>query len=189
MTSAPVTNNKLVIRHSSLPAQIVRVNEKKETTAYGLNFAGEEEKMETQKFMVIIAKVVYWEMVASAMNHSNICSYIRDEFDKFVAENGLREGEFLPMATHSVGDRSWNLENDADPIFFDEESMNGGWFLFREEEVNWMQCISATSGSAITAQKLEDGRSWELTLQVPIMENEEPYKGCYWTAFHNAIQL
>lgn len=126
-------------------------------------------------------------VIVSAMDHSNICSYIQERVDRFVRENGLADVPHIFMATHSFGDREWGVEEGRKPLFFDEEDLNGGWYIFREEDVKYLFCESATSGSSLTAEKQTDG-TWSLKLEVPIQE-EGPYKGAYWESFHKALGL
>lgn len=134
----------------------------------------------TAKFEV---RGLSFKTIAKAMDKTNVCSYIKEEFDAFVVERGLAIGEFVPMANHSIGGRNWELEKGAEPVFFEEKTFNGGWYLLREEEVLSLYCSSATSGSTLIADKQRDG--WRLELGVPVTDGVL-YKGAYWEAFHRA---
>lgn len=123
--------------------------------------------------------------VCAAMNQTNIGSY-NDEFRDFVREHGIAGKPFVPMATHSMGDRDWVRESESDePLFFEEPTFSGGWYLFEESHVHRLFCRSATSSSWLEAAKQPD-RTWTLGVGVPI-ENGVRYEGCYWQCFHTAI--
>ncbi|HEX6258474.1 MAG TPA: hypothetical protein VFZ48_03270 [Candidatus Saccharimonadales bacterium] len=133
------------------------------------------------------AKDLTFDIVVGAMDHSNVCSYIEEEVDKFVRDNSLADVAHIFMATHSIGEREWEIEEGREPAFFNEEGLNGGWFIFCEEDVNYLFCASATSGSSLMAEKQADG-TWSLRLEVPI-RGDGPYKGAYWQAFHQALGI
>lgn len=119
------------------------------------------------------------------MEHSNVAYFIKEEMDKFVRKNGLAQVPHILMATHSIGDHEWKIEEGREPAFFNEEGSNGGWFIFREEDVNYLFCASAISGSSLMAEKQADG-TWSLRLEVPLQE-DGPYQGAYWHTFHEAL--
>ncbi len=132
---------------------------------------------------------VSFEQVVKVMTFTNVCSYLQAEYDAWIAENGLNQRPHLAMATHSVGTRRWRLDprvEEKEVPFFEEPSFNGGWFHFEDNQVAWLKSQSATSGSMLVAEK-EGPDNWTLTLTVPIMENGEPYKGAYWTTFHEVM--
>ena len=130
--------------------------------------------------MATYERVVDWaEVVRIANAHTNVGSYIVEDYRNVVEALPWIPA---PMATHSVGKREWDLEQDADPIFFEEEIFNGCWILFREEEVTRLAWTSATSGTRMEARKEAPGQ-WLLTLttteKVPGIE----YRGYYWEMF------
>lgn len=134
-------------------------------------------------------KGVTFEIVVRAMDFSNIPSAIGDEADKFVRENGLADVPHIFMATHSTGGRYWEVVEGRTPAFFDDEATDDeGWYIFRNEDVQYLLCSSATSDSLLTAVKQKDG-TWDLLLGVPVDEEGHPYRGNYWHAFHKALGL
>ena len=81
------------------------------------------------------------------------------------------------------------------PLFFEDRIFNGGWDLLVEDDVDFLECISHTSGSTLQAERSRNSQGWNLTLTVPA-DNEAPnypgpstgpYKGAYWKAFHTAL--
>lgn len=134
------------------------------------------------------AKGLAFDVVAPAMDFSNVSSYIQEKVDEFVRENGLTDVPHIFMATHSFGSREWEVVDGRQPAFFVDEDMNGGWYIFREEDVTYLFCGSATSGSSMMAERQEDG-TWDLKLEVPIQADGNPYEGAYWTAFHETLKI
>lgn len=132
-------------------------------------------------------KGVAFDTVVSAMDFSNIQSYVAEEVEKFVQENGLTDVPHIFMATHSFGKREWEIVEGRQPAFFVEKDMNGGWYIFCEDDVTYLFCSSASSGSSLMAEKQEDG-TWNLKLEVPFEEDGQPYQGAYWSAFHEALR-
>ena len=125
--------------------------------------------------------------VAAAMcsGHANIYSDIADDVAEFESRLGLKDVPCVCMATHSIGGREWELEEGATPAFFEEKIFNGGWYFLREEEVRYLRCVSATSGSSVEARKNPDG-TWRITLEVPIRDGV-PYRGAYATVFYETF--
>ena len=130
-----------------------------------------------------IAYGLDFSIVAKAMDMSNVCSYLHDEVGRFLEENGLVGVPAVWMATHSWGGREWRFEEGRTPPFF-RENGDGGWFVCTQQDVNFLHCSSATSGSSLTAEKGDEGK-WVLTLRVPIRDGA-PYQGAYWQAFQAA---
>ena len=130
-----------------------------------------------------------FESIASAMDFSNISSYppYRAEYDAFVKKAGLEGTAFVPMADHSIGERGWNFLEGREPAYYEEECFNGGWHLVTDEDADYLYCASATSGSFLMAEKDYDG-TWKLTLEVPVEDDGQPYKGAYWDAFHRVVE-
>jgi hypothetical protein len=131
------------------------------------------------------------------MDHGfhNVGSYIYEEVAAFLAEQGLNTRPHVFMATHSMGGRDWKTAPGKEApntlwprgyncAYFDESGMNGGWYVFTEEDVTYLQCVSAMSGSSVIAERQEDG-TWTVTLEVPLEEDGSPYTGAYWIAFHS----
>jgi hypothetical protein len=125
--------------------------------------------------------------VVSAMNGgmANIGSYIRKEVDAFLEKGGLTAVPHVFMATHSIGNREWEIEEGHEPAFFEEPLFNGGWYVMVEADVKRLSCVSATSGSSLTAEKEPDG-TWIVCLEVPVIDGKA-YQGSYWDYFHRAI--
>ena len=122
---------------------------------------------------------------------ANVGSYIADEFQTFLREEGLEEKEFLLIATHSWGGRDWSFEEGRQPAFFEEKGFGGGWHVATERDVREAFFSSATSGSSLDVKKEGDG-SFTVTLEVPADEDGDgstPYQGHYWTTFHEALGL
>lgn len=137
---------------------------------------------------IILKKVVDrcgFENVATAMSFANVCGFIADDVEKFVEAKVPDGATHLLMANHSVGKREWEIEEGRNPLFFAEESGNG-WYVFTEEDVSYLFSESATSGSAIWAEKGNDGW-WTMALEVPIDEDGKVYKGSYWKKFHESV--
>ena len=117
---------------------------------------------------------------------------MKEEVEEFLKKEGLDGVPVLFMATHSIGGRAWTIEEGRDPAFFEEPCFgrDAGWFVFREEDVNHLFSSSATSDSSLTAKKEAwppNGRTWTVTLEVPVDDSGQPYKGAYWSAFHESI--
>ncbi len=130
-------------------------------------------------------------IVAKALGEGmhNISSHeLREggEVEEFLREHGLTDAPHVFMATHSIGDRDWTLEEGRKPAFYEESCFNGGWHVIREEDASYLYCSSATSGSSLSAEKQRDG-TWTVTLEVPIGDDGQPYQGYYWKYFHQAI--
>jgi hypothetical protein len=132
-------------------------------------------------------KAIFAE-VCRVMDFSSVDTYLEEEVEDFLVENGLTERSHILMATHSMGGRDWKIKDGRTPAFFRDEFFNGGWYAFVEEDVEFLLCKSGTSGSIISAVK--ESSRWELTLEVPVSKGV-PYKGSYWRAFHslNETQL
>lgn len=133
------------------------------------------------------AEKASFAQVVGAMDFSKVCSSVADDVNAFIQAHNLAEVPHIFMATHSFGERKWELEANRKPIFFEEEDLNGGWFIFCEADVNYLFCCSASSGSMISAEKQEDN-TWSMLLEVPFQDGK-PYKGAYWKAFHQALSL
>lgn len=144
--------------------------------------------MEVRTVLRKMATGVDFVTVSKAMNQSNVGSYIEENVAAFLRERGLEGVAHVFMATHSIGGRNWTVEEKREPAFFEEKSLNGGWYIFREEDVSYLECVSATSGSVLFAGKMAEG-VWDLTLEVPVDENQVVYKGHYWKSFHEALGL
>ncbi len=117
----------------------------------------------------------------------NLGSYLEELFESFLSENGLRKESVVLIADHSVGTRYWKAVEGHKPLYFEEVAFNGGWHILTEENAEKFTCISATSGSELSANRQEDG-TWTLVLEVP-MENDEPYLGWYWRSFLEGLGL
>jgi len=119
----------------------------------------------------------------------NMSSDTQNEADSFVLDNGLKlkDVPHVFMATHSMGGREWKVITGRKPGYISEGCFNGGWYIFTDEDVDYLHCSSATSGSSLTAEKLSDG-SWNVTLEVP-SDGGQPYQGFYWDCFHKALGL
>lgn len=91
------------------------------------------------------------------------------------------------MAVHSCGGREWTINEGRNPAFVEDECFSGGWWAFREKDVSFLRCISATSGSSLTAEK-NLGLGWTLTLEVPLESYHKPYMGAYWKIFQEALR-
>jgi hypothetical protein len=126
--------------------------------------------------------------VCKAMNHSNIPSGLKPELEEFLKKNPqLKEGEYVPIATHSFGGRDWALVAGSNPAFFPEVGGGGedGWYFFTERDITYILCESYTSSSRLIAQKRRDG-DWDLILEVPVKDGT-PYMGSYWASYAQAI--
>ncbi|MDP2689061.1 MAG: hypothetical protein Q8P48_03000 [Deltaproteobacteria bacterium] len=119
---------------------------------------------------------------------TNLSSSEGDELEKFLEAHGLKDATIIMVATHSVGGREWRLEAGRTPAFFPDTCFAGGWYVFTDEDVRWLRLVSATSGSSLTAEKDPEG-TWKVTLEVPIMDDGQPYQGAYWASFHEALSL
>jgi len=145
--------------------------------------------MKMTSIVTTIKKVVRgidFGIVVKAMDQSNVCSYIHEEVEIFLKGKNLINVPHVFMATHSIGGRHWILEEGAQPAYFDEECFNGGWYVLREEEVKYLECQSATSSSTLWAEKQQDG-FWNLSLEVPVGDDGQPYKGRYYKSFMTAL--
>ena len=131
-----------------------------------------------------------YRQIAQAIEFTNVCSYIRGEYEAWLEAQGLTKQEYVAMATHSCGQRSWTLACAVrleDVPYFDEKAFSGGWYHFREQEVVKLESASATSGSRLIAVKKK--RGWELRLEVPATPKGDyllAYTGAYWAAYHRA---
>ena len=127
--------------------------------------------------------------VASAMKFSNVGSYMAAELEKFLIENDLKDADYVLMADHSMGGRSWEFCEGRTPAYLPETAFCGGWYAITEGDAHFLQMSSATSGSFITAVKDLDDDTWGMDLGVPFEEDGvTPYQGAYWKAFHSAVQ-
>lgn len=135
-----------------------------------------------------LAPSVSFAVVAKAMDQSNISSSQMEGYETFQKEMGIDGAIFVPMANHSVGGRRWDLEEGTHPAFFKDNTFDGGWYLLREEEVKYLECVSMTSDSTLRAWKNEDG-SWDLACEVPQLGDGTFYKGAYYAAFQRALGL
>lgn len=111
------------------------------------------------------------------------------EVEKFLVEHDLFDRAHIFMATHSMGGRKWVPVEGRKPPFYPEEDVapGGGWHILSDGDANFIHLSSASSGSSLTAEKV--GESWQLTLEVPVLDDGTPYKGCYWKSFHAALDL
>jgi hypothetical protein len=143
--------------------------------------------MEIYSFLKKVAHGLSFAEVVSAMGDgmADIWSCDREQVDLFLFENGLQNVPCIFMANHSIGGRKWSVVKGHKPVFFSDPSMTGGWFIFREEDVDYLFCSSAKSGSNLTAEKEKD--KWVVTLEVPIGEDGKPYRGIYWDCFHKTL--
>ncbi len=132
-------------------------------------------KVETGLTFSVVA-----QMLGGGM--ANVCSYIAEKVQTFIRENGLAEVPHVLMADHSVGGRKWTRDGENEALYFAEKGFNGGWYIFKEEDVSRLFLESATSGSTLTAEKCKDS-TWTVTLEVPFDE-DGPYQGAYWSTFH-----
>ena len=148
---------------------------------------GYEEYYDATGFLIRAASGVTWQQVCAALDFSNVHSGDRDALVSLLRENGVKEGDVIKMATHSVGGRSWRFApgfdyGDERLIFFEERCFNGGWYLFQEGQVLSLKCSSATSESVLEAVVQADGR-WSVTLRLPIQDDGDAYEGSYAGAF------
>ncbi len=120
---------------------------------------------------------------------ANVSSGEAEEVAYFLAEHGLWAVPHLFMAINSIGGREWALRPGRKPAFYAEPCFNGGWLVLVEDDVEFVQYISATSGSRLTAKRDESvfSSGWTVTLEVPIQDGR-PYKGYYWKCFYGAFQ-
>lgn len=146
-----------------------------------------------EKIITTMKKVVSgldFATVAKALDGgmANVGSYIQEDVDAFLRENGLAGVPRVFMANHSIGGRDWEIAEGRDPAFYEEECFNGGWYVLTNEDCTYLYCDSATSGSSLTAVKQDDG-TWTVTLEVPVGDDGQSYQGFYWGCFHNALGL
>jgi len=139
-----------------------------------------------QKFMKFEVAGLTWEQIVPVMDWSNVCSYIRPEVIEFIERQHLDGEQLLFVATHSFGFRDWILNPGAEPVFFEEPFMNGGWYSFREKDVCSVTCVSATSGSVLVANKWGPNR-WVVTLELPLTQRGFPYIGAYAMRFESVL--
>lgn len=139
------------------------------------------QKIETGLDFATVAKILDGGM-------TNISSYIQKDVDAFIKDNGLAEVPVVLMATHSMGGRDWKVAEGRKPAFFEEVGFGGGWYVITDDDVDSLECVSATSGSSLTAKKNQHGY-WIVTLEVPVGDDGLPYKGHYWRTFHEALGL
>lgn len=136
--------------------------------------------MENKKFKCMRTREVLSDFagVVRAMGRGMTNGLDEAELAAFLLGQGADDVVRIPIATHSIGGRKWKLEEgktERDVLYFSDDCFRGGWFLFREEDVDELEVSSGTSGSAIKAEKLVEGK-WMVTLTVPI-ENGSLYRG------------
>jgi hypothetical protein len=124
---------------------------------------------------------ISFKEVCDAMQFVNIGSGLVEEVEKFIKDHELDKIPHIFMADHSFAPRQWNIKDGQKPLYFEEIGSNGGWFVFKEEDVEYLYCESVSSGSSITAWQERD-KSWTM-----VLEDEQIYKGEYWESFHSAI--
>ena len=163
------------IRHTGLTRGQLRDECGTEAAKYAKGFA--------IRHKYILAGLNFAE-VCEVMDWSNRGSYLDEEWAAF-EEKFLFENEpYVLMATHSAfgSDRAWQIREGETPLYFEEPSFNGGWFVFVDGDVDWLYCMSGTSTSSLTAQLQHDG-SWEVALEVPADADGDEYRGAYWQDF------
>lgn len=143
-------------------------------------------------FFCIFAEGCTWDEVVAACGCHSKSSPPTDEeereFEEFKKNHGSLSNT-IPIADHSWGGRDWTLKDGVSlggVPYFEDSAFNGGWYYFREEDVDQIYVESATSGSSIQATLRDDG-TWKMILSVPFEEGGEPYKGHYWNVFHEAL--
>lgn len=101
-----------------------------------------------------------------------------------IAENAIL------VANHSIGERyvrlSEGCDQEAQPYIADED-FNGGWLVATPDTTEEIEFSSASSGSAIRAEKMGDG-SWTITGTFPILDGKR-YEGSYFRAFKEAAAI
>lgn len=131
---------------------------------------------------------VSYALVARLLNGLSACSdrYYREERKLFFKDHGLKEPVVF-VSGSGFGPRYVEKEEGARPLSFgyNEDYPIEGWDVYREVDVWWIQFVSATSGSRLTAEKITEGY-WRVYLHVPFRKGA-PYKGIYWERFHRIL--
>jgi len=125
-------------------------------------------------------------LVARAIEHINMPSATAEEYAEWLEALGFHATPHVAMATHSAGKRNWWLEQGRqleEIPFFQDEVFSGGWYHFQETDVRFLEVVSATSGSRITALKSGISESWTLTLEVPA-----PCQAYDWGEYSRSFQ-
>jgi len=144
-----------------------------------------------QRWHKIVAEGVEFAAVANAMEHINMPDSMENAAER------MKEavvGPSLFMATHSGAGREWDLvhrSEGGDPLFLRDSRCNSleGWYCFGAGDVERLLCVSASdTRSSLEAFRQADG-TWNLFLEVPIMDDGKPYMGSYWGAFHWALEI
>lgn len=131
------------------------------------------------------AEGLTWSQVCLAFQVSSFGSSVEPKYERFLLERGLTPLNTVALATHSVGEREFHLTEGAEAMYFADPTLEGGWYIFREEVVSSLRARSATSGSELIAEKIKADH-WRLTLEVPVEEDGTPYEGMYSSLFHDA---
>lgn len=130
--------------------------------------------------------------VALGNGMANVFSGIQEEFDAFLKEKGI-ENCYLAIAQHSMGGRKWESVDGKDVLFFAEEGgygHNPGWHFLTSTNAQFVELVSASSGSKLTAERDQyGGDTWTVSLEVPIGADGQPYQGLYWHNFHNVFEV
>jgi len=117
---------------------------------------------------------------------TNIPSDETGAVEEFLRGHGLIDVPHIFVSTNSIGGRWWMAVEGRTPAFYKDTFFRGGWNVFVDEDVTFLRLQSASSGSTLTAEKQEDW-TWTVTLQVPVGDDGQPYKGCYWNLFHDGV--
>lgn len=100
----------------------------------------------------------------------------------------LREAgtPYVCLRDKPVG-RDWTKADGAvEPTYFPGPNRRG-WHVLLGSNISLLTCTAKKSKSRLSAERQGDG--WVLTLEVPVYDDQHPYRGTYWTVFHRVIRI